>query len=199
MHFSQENLSAVWNFVDSERHVFSWLLRFSSHPAYEAFQTGFARLMWESLNEEKWEKVKNLDQEYINEQYDDDVEMQSGEDDEDVERVLRDDEEAQVDAELGDDTEVEDDDDKKQGGDAPAMMPVDASDRNQNSQLTVGYKFDRSFVVRGNKIGVFKHTDDDQLEFATTINNIMTPKGKEFNPRKVSTVLSMSLEVLTSL
>jgi len=36
-----------------------------------------------------------------------------------------------------------------------------------NSLLAVGSK-DRSFVVKGNKIGVFKH-DGDELEFSTTI------------------------------
>lgn len=30
-----------------------------------------------------------------------------------------------------------------------------------NSQLAVGGSFDKSFVVRGDKIGVFKHTDDN--------------------------------------
>jgi VID27 C-terminal WD40-like domain len=33
----------------------------------------------------------------------------------------------------------------------------------KNSALAVGYKSDRSFVIRGDKIGVFKHTQDDGL------------------------------------
>jgi len=37
------------------------------------------------------------------------------------------------------------------------------ADDGQNSALAVGYKSDRSFVVRGDKIGVFKHTRDDGL------------------------------------
>jgi hypothetical protein len=32
-----------------------------------------------------------------------------------------------------------------------------------NSALAVGYKSDRSFVVRGDRIGVFRHTDADGL------------------------------------
>ncbi|KAI5305539.1 vacuolar import and degradation protein 27, partial [Ascosphaera atra] len=58
-------------------------------------------------------------------------------------------------------------------------------DGNVNSQLAVGYKHDRSFVVRGSKIGVFKHTPNNNLEFSTTINKIETPRGKLFNPKKV--------------
>lgn len=190
MHFSAENASAVWNFYDTERHVYSWLIRFGDKASFDAFQAGFARLMWEALNEEKFEKVKEVEKSYIEEAYDDDVEMGNAEE-EDREAYARDDEEAaEVAAELGDTSgraEDEEDEENDVGnkGDNLAVMPIEAGDRDKNTQLTVGYKFDRSFVVRGNKIGVFKHTDDDQLEFATTINNVATPNGKAFNPRKV--------------
>jgi hypothetical protein len=52
----------------------------------------------------------------------------------------------------------------------------------KNKHLQVGYKNNRSFIVRGNKIGVFRHTDDDKLEFYTTINNVTDLKGKALNP-----------------
>ena len=58
-------------------------------------------------------------------------------------------------------------------------------DGNVNSQLAVGYKHDRSFVVRGSKIGVFKHTPNNNLEFSTNISKVETPKGKLFSPKKV--------------
>ncbi|THZ90792.1 vacuolar import and degradation protein 27 [Aureobasidium pullulans] len=58
-------------------------------------------------------------------------------------------------------------------------------DGNVNSQLAVGYKHDRSFVVRGSKIGVFKHTPDNHLEFSTSISKVETPNGKVFNPKKI--------------
>lgn len=32
---------------------------------------------------------------------------------------------------------------------------------------------------------MFKHTDDDKLEFSTTINNVGTLDGQFFSPRKV--------------
>jgi hypothetical protein len=64
---------------------------------------------------------------------------------------------------------------------------VDLQDKdgNVNSQLAVGYKHDRSFVVRGSKIGVFKHTPNNHLEFTTNISKIETPKGRLFSPKKV--------------
>ncbi len=60
-----------------------------------------------------------------------------------------------------------------------------ADDGNTNSQLAVGYKHDRSFVVRGSKIGVFKHTPNNNLEFSTNISKVETPGGKLFSPKKV--------------
>lgn len=54
-----------------------------------------------------------------------------------------------------------------------------------NTQLSVGQKLDRSFILKGNKICVFKHTDDDKIEFTNNIDNISKPQGKKFNPSKV--------------
>jgi hypothetical protein len=55
----------------------------------------------------------------------------------------------------------------------------------RNSQLTVGYKGDRSYVVRGNNIGVFSHSNDAQFKYCATISKVATPKGKEFKPQNV--------------
>ncbi|KAL6400703.1 hypothetical protein AUP68_16418 [Ilyonectria robusta] len=55
----------------------------------------------------------------------------------------------------------------------------------EREYLAVGYKHDRSFVVRGSKIGVFKHTENNRLEFATNISKVTTPNGKLMNPKKV--------------
>ncbi|KAJ1750097.1 Vacuolar import and degradation protein 27 [Coemansia sp. RSA 1821] len=52
----------------------------------------------------------------------------------------------------------------------------------ENSKLAVGYKHGRSFVVRGSRIGVFKHTDGDDIVFDTTINRVDDTRGREFTP-----------------
>jgi len=62
---------------------------------------------------------------------------------------------------------------------------ITSGTNDRNSLLAVGYKNDRSFVVRGNRIGVFKNTDEDKVQFHTTINKINTTKGKQFTPKKV--------------
>ncbi|KAL9933569.1 hypothetical protein V8E36_007745 [Tilletia maclaganii] len=90
MNFSLEQLSAVWNYFQpvpatkkGERetfHTYSWLLRFANSDAYEDFQTGFAKLMWETLHEEKWSAAKQKDNErYLTTAYEEDVEMLSQE------------------------------------------------------------------------------------------------------------------------
>lgn len=64
-----------------------------------------------------------------------------------------------------------------------------------NSQLTVGYKGDRAYVVRGNNIGVFAHnSDSNAMKYDGTISRLATAKGKEFKPKNVSPrILSLSL------
>ncbi|KAJ1895458.1 Vacuolar import and degradation protein 27, partial [Kickxella alabastrina] len=52
----------------------------------------------------------------------------------------------------------------------------------KNSTLAVGYKHGRSFVVRGSRIGVFKHTNKDGIKFDTTINKIDDTRGNRFTP-----------------
>ncbi|OMJ07696.1 Vacuolar import and degradation protein 27 [Smittium culicis] len=54
-----------------------------------------------------------------------------------------------------------------------------------NSALAVGHKDDRSYVLRGNQIGVFKHTEDDNIEHSTTITKISDSKGTLFTPSKM--------------
>jgi hypothetical protein len=68
-------------------------------------------------------------------------------------------------------------------GDTVDHMASD-SNKEHNSHLAIGYKNERSFVVRGNRIGVFKH-NQNSLEHSTTINNVSTMDGKTFTPSKV--------------
>jgi hypothetical protein len=58
--------------------------------------------------------------------------------------------------------------------------------QSKNSQLAVGFNTDRSFVVRGDRVGVFKHTEDDSLEYVSTIKKIQSSSGgPTFSPHKV--------------
>lgn len=140
----------------------------------ERFQEGIMRALWEQLNQQKWLKSTEGDRDYVIEAFNDltmeDVVEEGG------------DEVEQEEEESGDDLHSEHYDTDEEEDDVSKGL----RDGNQNSQLAVGYKHDRSFVVRGSKIGIFKHTPQNGLEFSTSINKVATPKGKLFEPKRVS-------------
>jgi len=82
---------------------------------------------------------------------------------------------------------AEEDEEEDEGqGEEEDGMPEALAKGDKNSQLAVGFKGDRSYVVRGNSIGVFRHSgDQDQVKYYATIGNIANSKGKKFNPKKV--------------
>lgn len=172
--FNFEYLSFIFNHYSSDGTAYSWLLRFKDMETEEHFQEGLMRALWEQLNEQKWIKAKDQDREYVLEAFQD-ITMEDAPDAEEEEEEFE-----EVEEEMGNRSEEYDSDEEEDD-----THVKEASDGNENSQLAVGYKHDRSFVVRGGKIGVFKHTDNDGLEFATNISKVETPKGRLFEPKKV--------------
>lgn len=169
--FNFEYLSFIFNHFTEDGSAYSWLLRFKDQDTEARFQEGLMQALWEQLNELKWNKTKDDEREYVLEAFNDlTMEDTAPEEEEPEEREGSDDGQR---SEHYDSDEEEDD-----------VMARD-DDGNINSQLAVGYKHDRSFVVRGSKIGVFKHMPGDHLEFTTNISKIETPKGKLFSPKKV--------------
>ncbi|TDZ36889.1 Vacuolar import and degradation protein 27 [Colletotrichum spinosum] len=172
--FNFEFLSFIFNQFSPDGSAYSWLLRFKDQPTLERFQDALLRALWEQLNETKWEKIKEREQEYITDAFNDlTMEDTPEEEEEEEEEEYEDAEDDGQRSEHYDSDEDEDD-----------VLPRD-EDGNVNSQLAVGYKHDRSFVVRGSKIGVFKHTPNNNLEFSTNISKVETPKGTLFSPKKV--------------
>lgn len=169
--FNFEFLSFIFNQFTADGSAYSWLLRFKDQGTLERFQEGLLRCLWEQLNEIKWEKVKEREQEYITDAFND-LPMEDVEEEEEEEEDYESADEGQRSEHY--DTDEEDDN----------VLTKD-DDGNVNSQLAVGYKHDRSFVVRGSKIGVFKHTNTNNLEFSTNISKVETPKGALFSPKKV--------------
>lgn len=175
--FSFEQLSFIFNFWVEEREVaFSWLLRFESFAAMESIQMVLMQALWEHLNQQSWRKVSQEQREYVMSAFSDGDDMLSEKDDSVTESPG-----------VGDqDSEEESEDDDDSFANEPSAQTIDKAQVDENSQLAVGYKHDRSFVVRGNKIGVFKHTNDDKLVFSTTIDHIKSPSSQKlFSPSKV--------------
>ena len=171
--FNFDYLSFIFNHYTPDGSAYSWLLRFKDTETEERFQDGLMRALWEQLNEVKWKKVDKDDQQYVLDAFQDltmeDV-PEEEEEDEQYEDAVEDD--GQKSEHYDTDEEIDD-------------VVVRDKDGNVNSQLAVGYKHDRSFVVRGSKIGVFKHTPNNNLEFSTNISKVTTPKGQLFSPKKV--------------
>ena len=179
--FNFEYLSFIFNHYTEDGSAYSWLLRFKDRESEEAFQEGLMQALWEHLNEIKWQKAKDTDRDYVLDAFNDLVL-------EDAREAEARDEDEQAEAE--DESEEEDDDDGRRSehyddDESDDDVATKDADGNVNSQLAVGYKHDRSFVVRGSKIGVFKHTPDNHLEFSTNISRVETPNGKLFSPKKV--------------
>lgn len=169
--FNFEYLSFIFNHYTADGSAYSWLLRFKDQEIEERFQDGLMRALWENLNETKWKKIDKDDQQYVLDAFQDlNMDDAPAEEEEEEEEFVEDDGQK---SEHYDSDESEDD------------VVVRDNDGNINSKLAVGYKHDRSFVVRGSKIGVFKHTPNNNLEFSTNISKVETPKGKLFSPDKV--------------
>lgn len=175
--FNFEYLSFIFNHYADDGSAYSWLLRFRDQPTEERFQEGLMQALWEQLNEIKWEKQKENERDYVLDAFQDlTMEDQEPEKEEEAEEEEEEEEEEEDEGQRSEhyDTDEEEDD-----------VLTGLRDDNVNSQLAVGYKHDRSFVVRGSKIGVFKHTPNNNLEFSTNISKVETPGGKLFSPKKV--------------
>ncbi|KAJ5555160.1 hypothetical protein N7461_003630 [Penicillium sp. DV-2018c] len=180
--FNFEYLSFIFNHYGEDGSAYSWLLRFKDQPTEERFQEGLMQALWEQLNEMKWTKVKENDRDYVLDAFQDlTMEDADAKAEEEAEEEEEEDVEEEYDGDQDDAQRSEHYDSDEEEED---VVTRDA-DGNVNSQLAVGYKHDRSFVVRGSKIGVFKHTPNNNLEFSTTINKVQTPKGALFSPKKV--------------
>lgn len=183
--------SITWNHLSSDGQWNSWCLRFASPEDFAEMCNTFVRCSWEALHRTPWTKIKEDEQRYI---------MSSTEDVE-MKDVSEEDEEDEVLDELGVDkgvfadcflrvcgihalaVESDEEDDEIQEDEEGGLPMALKGDR--NSQLTVGYKGDRSYVVRGKNIGVFSHSNDSGVKYFATIGNIATPKGKAFKPQHV--------------
>ncbi|KAI3325501.1 VID27-domain-containing protein [Xylariaceae sp. AK1471] len=172
--FNFEFLSFIFNQFTEDGSAYSWLLRFKDQNTLAKFQEGLMQALWEQLNEQKWSKVKERERQYVLDAFED-LKMDDApieeEEEEDIESEETDDDRPR--SEHYDSEEDEED------------VETQPQDGNINSGLAVGYKHDRSFVVRGSKIGVFKHAPNNNLEFSTNISKVETPKGELFSPKKV--------------
>ncbi|RDA89119.1 hypothetical protein CP532_2249 [Ophiocordyceps camponoti-leonardi (nom. inval.)] len=177
--FDFEYLSFVFNHFGADGTARSWLLRFKDQPTLERFQQAVMQAIWEQLNETKWAKIKEKEREYVLDSFGDLTMEDAPPPEEDARGEEEEEEDEEEDGEKGIHSQVYDSEDDE------AQAEQDSKGGEVNSQLAVGYKHDRSFVVRGSKIGVFSHTPDNRLKFSTNISKVTTPSGRLMSPKKV--------------
>lgn len=173
--FNFEYLSFIFNHYTEDGSAYSWLLRFKDTDTETRFQTALMQALWEQLNEMKWSKVKDQEREYVLDAFND-LTLEDAQED------------AEADEEESEETEDTDDGQRSEHYDSDESQDDVATkddDGNVNSQLAVGYNHDNSYVVRGHKIGVFKHRPNNHLEFSTNISRVQDKNGKLFSPKKV--------------
>lgn len=169
--------SFVFNYVnvkDGSLSSYTWLMRLED---IKLFKNQFIRLLWQTINKKLFGEQSKVDEEYIGESItamnvDDDEEFLSADDGEE---------------------EDEEEEEEEEGKSRTIKVDYDTfSDDNSppepesafNSGLSVGYANDRSYVVRGNNLGVFK-TEGRQLQFQTAVNNLTDKLGHQVVPEKL--------------
>ncbi|KAJ1973463.1 Vacuolar import and degradation protein 27 [Dimargaris xerosporica] len=196
---NQETCSFIWCYYDDEDFVYTWSLKFDGPVALARFNEAFTHCLYEVNHQIAYDKVKDADQTYLAQAQLEDVVMTDAfqlhhEESESHADSASDSEEEYTSA--TDDTDVTDESDAEadfnrsniRGGrraSTRAAADTTPNAKAKNSLLAVGYKHDRSFVVRGDKIGVFRHTEDDCLEFDTTINDVQRAPGQALDPSQV--------------
>ncbi|THH08652.1 hypothetical protein EW145_g2564 [Phellinidium pouzarii] len=172
--WSTKLASLTWNHTSERGLISSWCFKLETFEDFKEFQEIYSSCIYETLNNISWQKAKADEQQYVMSSYDNDVEMLDVEDEEEEEELVED--------VLGEGTSEEfEDSDSADEVDEAAISTTSHGER--NSQLTIGHKNNRTFVVRGEKIGVFKHTDEGKVEYAATIRDLSFKKMKSFKPK----------------
>ncbi|KAI9028570.1 VID27 cytoplasmic protein-domain-containing protein [Hyaloraphidium curvatum] len=183
--FSHEHLSFVWCYFDEDNQIWSWSIRFNDATNETAFREMFGQCLWETLNESSFAKVKSDEQKYILDGYRDDVEMEDNFYDLADEEDER---EKQAEGDRADaaGTDTGEQDESEESEEDEEAVKVGGPANVKNSSMAVGQATDRSFVVRGDRIGVFKYGDNDKLQFVTAITDVReSEKQATFTPSKI--------------
>ena len=187
--FDITNPSFVFNYSFGNI-TLSYMLKFKSKSAYNNFKSKWSKIYWVALNKQHWSKVSETEKKYI---IDSSLALERELDDildtsNDERCSKEDDDEEEYDDD--DDDDDEDDDDKKPFKRLVYAEIFGESESQRikssgNKSLTVAFKGNRSYVVRDDRIGVFKTGSDDtgsDVEFVTLIKDIKSSGGSRLDP-----------------
>ncbi|PRT56269.1 Vacuolar import and degradation protein 27 [Wickerhamiella sorbophila] len=166
--FSHESVSFIFNLLLENKTAVSYLIRFAEEEDLAAFEQAYNIATWEFQNKASWKTLSEVDHNYL-------LKTMRSED------VVMFDDDDHCSEEDFEEVDEEDDDELE----VLTEWRGDKQTHNfyRNSQLEVGNVINRSYVVRGDKVGVFKNGDD--MEYYTTISNMEAPDGTKLVPSSV--------------
>ncbi|SCU96344.1 LAME_0F15940g1_1 [Lachancea meyersii CBS 8951] len=180
--FDMSARNFIFNY-NMENITLSYMLEFESEALFVQFQKAWTRALWEGLNQKSWVAVSANEKNCI---------VDASEDvTRELNLFLQEDEDSDSATDGSSDSDEDDEDNKEdQRGDDDSFDDDAAEEQYRastalsgNKSLTVSFNNDRSYVTRGNKIGVFKAEEDGkELNFVTAISKVSDTKGKEFEP-----------------
>lgn len=172
--FTLSNNSFTFNYTVS-RITLSYKIEFNDFKDFTIFENCWSKCIWMALNKKDWEELPKNEQKYIEDSIIADLER-------DLDTILKlDDEEEESEDE--EDNEYSKSVVSSEAFEDPNSGSNKSNSSKGNSSLTVAFRGNRSYVVRDDKIGVFKVDDDDDLEFVSAIKNISDKNKKILDPK----------------
>lgn len=176
VHTDRPSKSFIWCHFAASGQVLTFSLRFKEASSLMALSNAVGEAIYEILNE--GEKVSADASRFLLNPFGggNEIEMTDA-----PPLSISDDDEDEVDDERDStDREVSTSEDEEY---SEEERKVGAKGEEKYSNLAVGYKHDRSFVAKGKRIGVFRHTADDRLEHTTDLK--IKTKNAEFSPARM--------------
>lgn len=156
----------------------SYMLKLENSKDLVSFQETLSKCLWLALNKKPWDSLPDAEKVFV-------VNSAAAVDRE-LDEILGEDS-----FESSSEDELSESDEEDRTEHSSRILASESfeepkglsrPDSEGNRSLTVAFKNDRSYVVRGNKIGVFK-TDSDGLDFVAAIRNISDMAGKRIDPK----------------
>ena len=196
MHFNDESKSIIWSSSNEKGIVYSWSVVFLDIVNLNKFKEQFAIGLWEHNAKQPFSKVKKEDANWILDTYSNNpannsniMETDDGSTDYDkldfvTSTTKKNKEERREKEEEEDDDDEEEEEEEDEEEEEEEEEELEINKNAKNSLLAVGYNSDRSYVVRGTQIGVFKN-NENKLKYSTSIKNVKTKGGELFSPKKM--------------
>lgn len=202
--FDEKFVSFVFNYfvVSSDNKVSSqsWLLKFDTLEQLKEVKEVVSRYLWQGLNrKELGESYTDADKEYLIDAFSrlalNNTETENSSEEENSNSDEEEDDESKMDILINSNIRdkstrklfVDEYDEDDEYGDYEDERNYETNfkgKKDKNSSLTVGIANDRSFVTRGEKLGVFSNRQDG-IRYETTIASLKNSKGKSLVPKNL--------------